>query len=91
MNWRRDCPHELEYGRADAVLDCVGSAETLALAAALDDAWKIVKLAEAGKVVPATTRFTLTEVDAAFARLHAGQVVGRAVVVPDGAARADQS
>lgn len=45
---------------------------------------QLVALAEAGKLPTHVTRYDLSDVQTAFDKLRAGEIVGRAVVVPDG-------
>lgn len=45
---------------------------------------ELVALAEAGVIAPRVSRYPLTEVQTAIDKLREGQVVGRAVIVPDG-------
>ena len=44
----------------------------------------LVALAEAGKLQSHVTKYALSDVQTAIDRLRAGEIVGRAVVVPDG-------
>jgi propanol-preferring alcohol dehydrogenase len=43
---------------------------------------EVVALAESGKITPLIQRFSLDEVDAVYEKLAAGEIVGRAVVIP---------
>jgi len=43
----------------------------------------LVALAEAGRIKPRITRYPLSEVDKVFEMLRNGEIVGRAVIVPD--------
>jgi len=45
---------------------------------------ELVALAEAGVIAPHVTRYPLSDVQRAFDKLRAGEIVGRAVIVPDG-------
>ncbi len=45
---------------------------------------QLVALAEAGIINPHITRYPLSEVETAFEKLRKGEIVGRAVIVPDG-------
>lgn len=45
---------------------------------------ELVALAEAGKIAPHVTRYPLSEVQHALEKLKRGEIVGRAVLVPDG-------
>jgi propanol-preferring alcohol dehydrogenase len=108
---------------ADVVLDCVGSDETLALAAAIvatggdiqiigagggtltlgqsaltplpletriirpfwgtrAELFEVIELAQAGRIEARIEQFPLDRVEEAYARLAAGEIDGRAVVVP---------
>jgi alcohol dehydrogenase, propanol-preferring len=44
---------------------------------------EVISLAEAGRLRPAITRFSLDDVAAAYTALESGQLEGRAVVVPE--------
>ncbi len=44
----------------------------------------LVALAEAGRIKPHITRYPLSEVDKVFEMLRNGEIVGRAVIVPEG-------
>jgi len=43
---------------------------------------EVVALAESGKIKPLIQRFSLDEVDTVYEKLAAGEIVGRAVVIP---------
>jgi propanol-preferring alcohol dehydrogenase len=45
---------------------------------------RLVALAQAGIIRPHLTRYPLSEVQTAFEKLRNGEIVGRAVIVPDG-------
>jgi D-arabinose 1-dehydrogenase-like Zn-dependent alcohol dehydrogenase len=46
--------------------------------------YRTVGLAESGRIQPRIERFPLSEAQAAFDKLERNEVVGRAVIVPDG-------
>ena len=43
---------------------------------------EVVALAEAGKLKPLIQRFPIEEVNSVYARLQAGEIAGRAVLIP---------
>jgi propanol-preferring alcohol dehydrogenase len=45
---------------------------------------ELIALTEAGVLTPRITRYKLSDVQQAFEKLQAGEIIGRAVIVPDG-------
>jgi propanol-preferring alcohol dehydrogenase len=59
-----------------------GASVTFTLGGSTPELAEIVALAEAGRLQPELSRYSLAEVDEVYRKLHANEISGRAVIVP---------
>ncbi len=84
----RPLGHVVVVGRGPGVFDFThhampyGAMLSTTFGGSKAELMELIGLAEAGLIAPHTTRFALDDVEVALQKLAAGEITGRAVVVP---------